>query len=112
MNIELIEGKTKILTYPQVELKENLPVGTRIVEWKKINFGRKVKMTLLEVNGYEMRYFQVNDNDHELILREEIDREEFLDQKRCFDRKYCLIELHFLINDGEEYAVLPLHIVE
>jgi hypothetical protein len=42
----------------------------------------------------------------------EIDREKLIGEKRCFDRSKCLIELHILVNDGERYWVIPIHIIE
>ena len=38
--------------------------------------------------------------------------EQFLIEKRCFDRSFCLIELHILVNDGFQYWIIPIHIIE
>ena len=98
---------TSIRTYATVNIHENVPVGTSIVSLQEKN----AKLYLLNLGGFERRFFEVQQQGS-VHVRENIDREEFLQSKRCFDRSYCLIELHILVNDGQQYLVIPIHIVE
>ena len=99
---------TSIKTYPTVELKENVPINTQV-----ISFGEnqtKLKLVLLNLGGFETNLFVIKNES--IYTINEIDREQFLIEKRCFDRLYCLIEVHILVNDGQQYWVIPIHIVE
>ena len=104
---------TSIKTYPTIDVRENVPLNSEVIELKSSNgVGRgRWKLILLNLAGFESMYFGLND-ENVLQTRHSIDREEFLQAKRCFDRLFCLIELHILVNDGEEYLVIPIHIVE
>ena len=104
---------TSIKTYPTIDVRENVPLNSEVIELKSNNgVGRgRWKLILLNLAGFESMYFGLND-ENVLQTRHSIDREEFLQAKRCFDRLFCLIELHILVNDGEEYLVIPIHIVE
>jgi hypothetical protein len=104
---------TSIKTYPTIDVRENVPLNSEVIELKSSNsVGRsRWKLILLNLAGFESVYFGLNDA-NVLQTRHSIDREEFLQAKRCFDRLFCLIELHILVNDGEEYLVIPIHIVE
>ena len=104
---------TSIKTYPTIDVRENVPLNSEVIELKSNNgVGRgRWKLILLNLAGFESMYFGLNE-ENVLQTRHSIDREEFLQAKRCFDRLFCLIELHILVNDGEEYLVIPIHIVE
>ena len=104
---------TSIKTYPTIDVRENVPLNSEVIELKSSNgVGRgRWKLILLNLAGFESMYFGLNE-ENVLQTRHSIDREEFLQAKRCFDRLFCLIELHILVNDGEEYLVIPIHIVE
>ena len=113
---------TSIKTYPTIDIRENIPLNSPLIELKSTDgngngsgsgsgSGHRWKLILLNLSGFESIYFGLND-DNVLQTRHSIDREEFLQAKRCFDRLFCLIELHLLVNDGEEYLVIPIHIVE
>lgn len=107
------EGVTSIKTYPTIDVKENVALHSDVIELKSSNGvgTSRWKLVLLNLAGFESMYFGLNEK-NVLQTRHAIDREEFLQAKRCFDRLFCLIELHILVNDGEEYLVLPIHIVE
>ena len=98
---------TSIRTYGTVEVHENIPTGTNIVSLQE----QSAKFYLLNLSGFERRFFEVQ-RGGSVVVREPIDREEFLQSKRCFDRSYCVIELHVLVDDGQQYVVIPVHIVE
>jgi hypothetical protein len=103
-------GGTSIRTLSTVDLHENVSIGSEVVTLKS-EIGEK-KWNLLNLNGYELSYFDIGMDEKVIRTRRRIDREEMLRRKECFDVTYCLIELHVLINDGEEYLVIPIHIVE
>ena len=105
-------GKTSIRTSLTVELQENVLIGSEVVDLNVLDGKKKMKISLLEVNGYEQKYFQVNSDAKKIFTRDSIDREEFLLRKYCFNRLFCSIELHLLINDGEEYWIIPIHLIE
>ncbi|CAF5040533.1 unnamed protein product [Rotaria sp. Silwood1] len=105
--------KTSLLTtltktYPTIDLKENIPINTNILQLTKEV--KNLKLILLNLGGFETNLFSINNEN--LFTINEIDREKLLGEKRCFDRSYCLIELHILVNDGEQYWVIPIHIIE
>ena len=100
---------TSIKTYPTINLKENVPINTNVVELRS-NVNNKLKLVLLNLGGFETNLFTIKNES--IYTINEIDREQFLAEKRCFDRSYCLIEVHVLVNDGEQYWVVPIHIVE
>jgi predicted NUDIX family phosphoesterase len=103
---------TSIKTYPTVNLTENVPINTNVI--KLINEEnvemRKLKLILLNLGGFETNYFEIKNEN--ILTKNLIDREQFVGEKRCFDRFYCLIELHILVNDGQQYWVIPIHIIE
>ncbi|CAF4266507.1 unnamed protein product, partial [Adineta steineri] len=74
------------------------------------NNKNEMKLILLNLSGFERNYFEIKNEN--LYTINEIDREDFLNSKKCFDRSYCLIELHILVNDGQQYWVIPIHIVD
>ena len=99
---------TSIKTYPTINLKENSPINTKVIELTESE--KELKLILLNLGGFETKYFGIINES--IYTINEIDREQFLGEKRCFDRSYCLIELHILVNDGQSYWVIPIHIVE
>lgn len=101
---------TSIKTYPTVNLTENVPINTKVVKLIEENIKIKYKLILLNLVGYEINYFEIKNET--IYTINEIDREEFLSKKRCFDPLNCLIELHILVNDGKEYWIIPIHIIE
>ena len=114
--LKYIHCKTSIVTYPTVELVENVPVNSLVVSlssssslmMKSIN--ESTKMVLLNLNGYERDMFSlINEN---IYTKQIIDREEFLIQGYCLNEMYCQIEIHILVNDGYAYWIIPVHIVE
>jgi hypothetical protein len=112
MLVRVCLGKTSIRTSSMVEMKENVSVGSEVVDLNLIDAKKKMKISLLEVNGYEMKYFRVNGEEKKIFTVDVVDREEFLARKFCFNRLFCSIELHLLINDGEEYWIIPIHLIE
>lgn len=110
--LRLCLGKTSIRTSLTVELRENVVIGSEVVDLNVLAGKTKLKISLLEVNGYEAKYFRVNSDEKKIFTRDSIDREEFLSRKYCFNRLFCSIELHLLINDGEEYWIIPIHLLE
>lgn len=110
--LRLCLGKTSIRTSLTVELRENVVIGSEVVDLNVLDGKTKLKISLLEVNGYEAKYFRVNSDEKKIFTRDSIDREEFLSRKYCFNRLFCSIELHLLINDGEEYWIIPIHLLE
>jgi len=111
--IKVSLSTTSIKTYPTVNLTENVPINTNVIKLIKDDENiemRKMKLILLNLSGFETNLFEIkNENIYTINL---IDREQFLGEKRCFNRLYCLIELHILVNDGQEYWVIPIHIIE
>ena len=95
-------------TYPTVDLKENSEINTNVVQLT--GDASRLKLALLNLGGFERNLFEIRNGN--IYTINEIDREQLLVEKRCFDRLYCLIELHILVNDGEEYWVIPIHIIE
>ena len=95
-------------TYPTVDLKENCPINTNVLQLT--NEVKNLKLILLNLGGFETNLFSIRNEN--IFTMNEIDREQFIGEKRCFDRSYCLIELHILVNDGEQYWVIPIHIIE
>jgi hypothetical protein len=102
---------TSIRSYSAVAVRENVPIGSEIVDLTKMN-ARKMKIDLLNVSGFETEYFQVDSSASGVRSKSSIDREALVASRRCFDRSYCSIELHLLVNDGEEYWVVPVHVLE
>ena len=108
-------GTTSIKTFPTIHLRENIPIGSKVInltinETTSMMMMKKWKLILLNLGGFERNLFKIENES--ILTMNEIDREQMLIEKRCFDRKYCLIELHVLVNDGQEYWVIPIHIVE
>ncbi|CAF2616397.1 unnamed protein product [Rotaria sp. Silwood2] len=95
-------------TYSTIDLKENIPINTNILQLTKEI--QNLKLILLNLGGFETNLFSIKNEN--LFTINEIDREKLIGEKRCFDRSYCLIELHILVNDGEQYWVIPIHIIE
>ena len=105
---------TSIKTYPTVHLRENVPINTTVIslltnEERSVEM-KRLKLSLLNLSGFETNLFEIRNGN--ICTTNEIDREQFVGEKRCFDRLYCLIELHILVNDGQQYWVIPIHIVE
>ncbi|CAF0980028.1 unnamed protein product [Adineta steineri] len=101
---------TSIKTYSTINIKENVKINTKIYEFSEPNNKNEMKLILLNLSGFERNYFEIKNQD--LYTINEIDREDFLNSKKCFDRSYCLIELHILVNDGQQYWVIPIHIID
>ena len=103
--------KTSIITYPTVELVENIPLNSLVVSLSSmIKSSNESKFVLLNLNGYETKIFSMINQS--LYTQSSIDREEFLLNGYCLDEMYCKIELHVLVNDGYAYWIIPIHIVE
>ena len=100
---------TSIKTYPTVNLTENSRINTEVVKLRRKE-EREMKLILLNLGGFETNLFIIKNES--IYTINEIDREQFVGEKRCFDRSYCLIEVHILVNDGEQYWVIPIHIIE
>jgi hypothetical protein len=109
--IKISYCKTSLTNYPIVDLFENSPLNTLVVSLKElINNSNSSKLVLLNLNGYELNKFSlINES---IFTISDIDREEFLEKKYCLDHFYCKIELHILVNDGFEYWIIPIHIIE
>lgn len=95
-----------------VEVRENALIGSELGDLNSIDAKKKMTMSLLQVNGFETTYFRVNADEKKIFVVETIDREEFLARKFCLNRLFCSIELHLLINDGEEHWIIPVHLIE
>lgn len=95
-------------SYPTIDIKENIPINTNIFQLTREV--KNLKLVLLNLGGFETNLFEIKNEN--IYTINEIDREKLIGEKRCFDRLYCLIELHILVNDGEEYWVIPIHIIE
>ena len=110
--VEESQAMASIKTYSTVELRENVEIGSEVIQLMNEEElrRRKTKMLLLNLSGFETNYFELHNEKIRTINR--IDREDFLRKKYCFDPERCLIELHLLINNGEEYWIIPIHIVE
>ncbi len=106
--VESSLSTTSIKTYPTVNLTENVPINTNVI--KLITDEQRLKLILLNLGGFETNLFEIKNES--LYTTNEIDREQFVGEKRCFDRLYCLIEVHILVNDGQQYWVIPIHIIE
>lgn len=104
-NLNSSNAGGQVKTYPIVDLEENSPLDGFVHR-----FETKRKLVLLDLNGFEREFFKVEKNF--VRLQRNVDREEMLEKKRCFDENYCLIELHFIVDDGLSYWILPIHIVE
>jgi hypothetical protein len=101
---------TSIKTFPTINLRENVPINTKVVDLKMDEEMKKWKLVLLNLGGFETNLFEIKNE--KVLTKNVIDREQLLIEKRCFDRLYCLIEIHILVNDGEKYLVIPIHIIE
>jgi hypothetical protein len=104
----ILIDSTFVRTFPTLDIEENLPIESEIIDFK-VHLNLR-ELILLNLNDFERDLFLIENRT--LIIRNEIDREEFLQQRRCSNEDYCLIELHFIVNSGDEYWILPLHIVE
>ena len=100
---------TLITTYPTVDLLENSPLNT-LVTRLRVSEATKSKMMLLNMMGFESEMFAIVNGS--LCTTSVIDREQLIDEKRCSDRFYCLVEIHILVDDGLAYWVIPVHVVE
>lgn len=109
IEVQISFSITLTKTYTTVELKENCPLNTNVL--KLINETKlNLKLILLNLSGFETNLFEIRNEN--IYTINEIDREKLIGEKKCFDRLYCLIELHILVNDGEQYWVIPIHIIE
>ena len=103
--------KTAITNYPTVELLENTPLNTLVVQLTtSLNLTRTSKLVLLNMVGFESNTFSIVNGS--IYTVNYIDREEFLSEKYCLESLYCKIELHVLVDDGLAYWVIPVHIAE
>lgn len=104
-------SKTLITNYPTVDLVENSPLNTLVIQLTtSLNITRTSKLVLLNMSGFEFDVFTIVNGS--IYTIDSIDREEFLRRKYCLDNLYCKIELHILVDDGLAYCVIPIHIVE
>ena len=111
--VQISISTTSIKTFSTINLHENVPINTKVVDLKmdeEEGEMKKWKLSLLNLGGFETNLFEIKNE--KLLTKSSIDREQLLIEKRCFDRLYCLIEVHILVNDGEKYLVIPIHIVE
>lgn len=95
-----------IKTYPIIDLLENSPLNTFIVEITQSSN----KLNLLNINRFETKLFSLKNGS--IYTKDLIDREEFIDQQYCLNKRYCKIELQILVDDGLAYWIVPIHIVE
>jgi hypothetical protein len=109
MLIKCSFSKTSVTNYPTVDLLENSPLNTIVIQLIKSNM-KQSKLVLLNMAGFESNTFSVINGS--IYTTNLIDREQFINEKRCFDRLYCVIELHILVDDGFAYWVIPIHIIE
>jgi len=104
-------SKTSIRNYSIIDLYENSPINTFVVSLNSSNnIDNSLKFVLLNLNGYETNKFEIKNGN--IYTRNDIDREEFVEKNYCLDNSYCKIELHILVNDGFEYLIIPIHIIE
>ena len=104
-------SQTLITSYPTVDLVENSPLNTLVIQLTtSLNITRTSKLVLLNMSGFEFDFFTIVNGS--IYTTNPIDREEFLRKKYCFDNSYCKIELHILVDDGSAYWVIPIHVVE
>lgn len=109
--IEQSLSKTAITNYATVELVENSPLNTLVIQLTtSFNQTRTSKFVLLNMIGFESNMFSIVNGS--IYTVDYIDREEFLREKYCLDGLYCKIELHVLVDGGQAYWVIPVHIVE
>jgi hypothetical protein len=97
-----------ITSYPTIDLLENSPLNTIVIDLKPSLNKRKV--VLLNLIGFESEMFSIIDET--ICTKREIDREEFVSKRYCLDNSYCKMELHLIIDDGLNYWIIPIHIVE
>ncbi|CAF3347849.1 unnamed protein product [Rotaria socialis] len=95
-----------IRTYPIVDLLENSPLNTFIIEVTQSTN----KLNLLNINRFETKLFSIRNGS--IYTKDLIDREEFLDRQYCLNKFYCKIELQILVDDGFAYWIVPIHIVD
>ncbi|CAF0846479.1 unnamed protein product [Adineta ricciae] len=104
-------SKTLITNYPTVDLVENSPLNTLVIQLTtSLNITRTPKLFLLNTSGFECDVFTIVNGS--IYTINSIDREEFLRRKYCLDNLYCKIELQILVDDGLAYWVIPIHIVD
>ncbi|CAF4194172.1 unnamed protein product, partial [Rotaria sp. Silwood2] len=95
-----------IKTYPIVDLLENSPLNTFVIELTNSSN----KLILINLNEFETKLFSIINGN--IYTKDFIDREEFIDKKYCLDKFYCKIELQILVDDGIAYWIIPVHIVD
>lgn len=111
MMLMRVECKTSVLTHPRVELVENIVVNSVVVSLSSMMRRRNVsKVQLMNLNGFEKEKFEIRNEN--VLTRSEIDREEFVLNGYCLNEHSCEIEVHLLMNDGNDYWIIPIHIVE
>ncbi|CAF1067307.1 unnamed protein product [Adineta steineri] len=104
-------SKTSITNYPTVDLFENSPLNTLVIQLTtSLNITKSSKLALLNMIGFELDMFSIINGS--IYTIDFIDREEFITEKYCLDNLYCKIELHILVNDGLAYWVIPIHIID
>ncbi|CAF0955117.1 unnamed protein product [Rotaria sp. Silwood1] len=95
-----------IKTYPVVDLLENIPLNTFVIELTNSSN----KLILINLNEFETKLFSIINGN--IYTKDLIDREEFIDKKYCLDKFYCKIELQILVDDGLAYWIIPIHIID
>lgn len=111
--IKNCRSKIVVQTSSTINLIENTPVKTFVVSLNElVNFNKhqKQRFELLNLNGYERKYFRIENET--IYTNDWIDREEFLEKNFCSNEFYCQIELHILTNDNSFYLIIPIHILE
>jgi hypothetical protein len=104
-------SKTSITNYPTVDLLENSPLNTLVIQLTpSLNKSKLSKLVLLNMSGFESDMFSIINGS--IYTINSIDREQFIREKYCLDNLYCKIELHILVDGGLAYWVIPVHIVE
>ncbi|CAF1115721.1 unnamed protein product [Didymodactylos carnosus] len=105
--IVYVVNSTSITNYPVVNIKENAPVDTLVIQLPV----DQNKIMLLNMSGFELNYLTLNKSDNSIRIKKLIDREQFVNDHYC-DKQQCLVELHLLVQDGLKYWVIPLHILD
>lgn len=109
--IKPCSSNPSIITSTIIDLLENSPINTLVIDLTDISNNSNVtKLHLLNINGFETKYFLIKDG--KIHTKNLIDREEFIDKKYCLSKFYCKIELQILVNNGLAYWIIPIHIIE
>ena len=92
MIIKTILSNPSVTTYPTIELLENSPINSLVVQLNSSLIQRK--LVLLNLLGFETKMFSMLNGN--IYTKNEIDREEFVNEKYCLDNFYCKIDVKTL----------------